>query len=408
MRTAKEFANAKPKDRPYKLHDAGGLFMLVTPAGGRYWRYKYRVDGREKLLALGTADDKTLAEARAARDSARELVKAGHDPVQQKRVARLKNQEAQADTFEQLAREWVAKKGGAWSAVYRDRIVTLLESNLFPVIGALPVRQVDAQVLLGALRPVEARGSLEILARLRQWSGMVLRYGIATGRADRDWSVDIRDAFETRPVQHYKALGIDEMGGLLLKLDDYEGDASTALGLRLMALMFPRPGELRLAEWSEFDLRAATWSVPEARMKMRRPHLVPLARQSIAALKALQKVTGRTAGLLFPNVKDDRRPASENTFLFALYRLGFHSRATTHGFRATASTYLNESGKFRPDVIERQLAHVEADSSRRPYNRALYWPERVAMMQHWADALDEAKASAEKAARRRDSARRRA
>ncbi len=348
MRTAKEFANAKPKERPYKLHDAGGLFMLITPAGGRYWRYKYRIEGREKLLALGTADDKSLAEARAARDVARDLVKAGHDPVQQKRVARLKNQEAQADTFEQLAREWVAKKGGSWSTVYRDRIVTLLEANLFPVIGALPVRQIDAQVLLGALRPVEARGSLEIVARLRQWAGMVLRYGIATGRADRDWSVDIRDAFETRPVRHYRALGMEEMGQLLMALDAYDGEPATALGLQLMAMTFPRPGELRLADWSEFDMKAATWSVPEGRMKMRRPHLVPLSRQAIAVLKALQKATGRTSGLLFANVNDARRPVSENTFLFALYRLGFHSRATTHGFRATASTYLNESGKFRP------------------------------------------------------------
>jgi len=385
--TAKQVDAARPRAKPYKLSDGAGLFLLVTPAGGKYWRLKYYYAGREKLLAFGTAELVSLAEARDKRDAARKALAEGIDPGQEKRIVKLRNLKTAVETFEAVALEWVERRGSNWSEKYRSRIVKLMGADLFPKLGALPVRSIDAPLLLAALRPVEERGALEIVARLRQWAGMVLRYAIATGRAERDCSADLRDAFRTRPTEHYKALSLADLRGFLRSLDGHEGDPATRIGLRLLALTFPRPGELRAAAWSEFDLDAATWTVPAERMKMRREHLVPLSRQARAALRDLQKITG-AGRLLFPNVRDPERPASENTFLFAMYRLGYHGRATSHGFRASASTALNESGKFRSEVIERQLAHVEVSGSRRPYNRAEYWPERVRMMQWWADLLD--------------------
>jgi integrase len=386
--TAKQVDAARPAAKPYKLGDGGGLFLLVLPAGGKYWRMKYHFDGREKLLALGTVELVSLAEARDKRDAARKQLSEGHDPSQRKRVEKLRNVRAAVETFEAVALEWMERRGSNWSEKYRNRILTLMRADLFPKLGALPVRSIDAPLLLAALRPVEARGALEIVARLRQWSGMVLRYAIATGRAERDCSGDLKDAFRTRPTEHYRALALADLGQFLLALDEYDGDPATRVGLRLLALTFPRPGELRAASWSEFNLDDAVWTVPAERTKMRREHLVPLSKQTRAALRELHGLTGE-GRLLFPNVRDPERPASENTFLFAMYRLGYHGRATSHGFRASASTALNESGKFRPEVIERQLAHVETSSSRRPYNRAEYWPERVKMMQWWADRLDE-------------------
>jgi integrase len=397
--TAKHVETAKPKAKPYKLSDGRGLFLLVLPAGGKYWRMKYHFDGREKLLAFGTAELVSLAEARDKRDAARKALAEGIDPGQEKRIVKLRNLKTAAETFEAVALEWVERRGSNWSEKYRNRILTLMRVNLFPKLGALPVRSIDAPLLLAVLRPVEERGALEIVARLRQWAGMILRYAIATGRAERDCAADLRDAFRTRPTEHYRALSLAAMGEFLRAIDGYDGDPATALGLRLLALTFPRPGELRAAAWSEFDLAGGVWTVPAERMKMRREHLVPLSKQARAALRELHKLTG-AGRLLFPNVRDPERPVTENTFLFAMYRLGYHGRATSHGFRATASTALNESGKFRSEVIERQLAHVEVSGSRRPYNRAEYWPERVKMMQCWADRLDQERRSAKASSKR--------
>lgn len=379
--------NARPKPRPYKLFDGKGLFMLVTPTGSKYWRLKYRIHDKEKLLALGVYSDVTLAEARAKRDEARKSIAAQKDPVHERRREKLVASVQAANTFEAIADEWIGKKAITWSKKYKAKVETMLANNLFPVIGKLPIAEINAPVLLAAIKPVESRGSLEIAERCRRYASEIFRYAIATGRAERDWAADLKGAVVQKPVEHYAALPRDQLGKLLVDIDNYDGSERTRIGLQLLALLFPRTIELRAARWSEFDLKARVWSVPAERMKMRRPHLVPLSRQAIALLRTLHKITGESE-FLFPNERNPRTHISENTLLYAIYRIGYHQRMTGHGFRACASTILNDEGKFRHEVIERSLAHVISSASSRPYNRAEYWPERVKLMQHWADLLD--------------------
>lgn len=371
---------AKPGAKVRKLSDGGGLYIQINPNGSRYWRYKYRFHGKQKTLALGTYPDVKLARARKLHQQAREQLAAGVDPGAEKKRAKT---DATEHTFEKIAWEWIHRQEKRWSADHTRRVRTSLEQDMFPDLGDRPIHEIKAPELLATLRKIEHRGALETLSKVTQRCGAIFRYGVATGRCERDIAADLRGAFATRKVSSHAALSADELPEFLHKLEHYDGDRQTKLALELIMLTFVRTSELREAVWSEFDLDNATWYIPAERMKMDDVHIVPLSEQAIAVLQEL----GPGDGLVLPSKKKPTKPVSENTLLYAMYRMGYHGRATVHGFRATASTILNEQG-WRPDVIERQLAHAERNKVRAAYNRAEYLPERRKMMQHWADYLD--------------------
>jgi integrase len=381
---------ARATDRPIKLFDGGGLYLLVKPEGSKLWRMKYRFNGVEKLLSIGTLDDYTLDDAREHRHAARKLLKAGIDPSAKKQAERG----AATDTFRAIADEWL-KRQQTLAPDTIEQFRTRLETHLYPDLGDVPVREVNAPKLLDALRRVEAKGLHETAHRARALAGRVMRYAVATGRAERDPSADLKGALTPVRGKHHAAITDPKrVGDLLRALDGYSGQAATYCALRLAPLVFVRPGELRAAEWSEIDLDAAEWRIPASRMKMKKAHLVPLSRQAVAILREMHMVSGE-ARYVFPSLLDDERPMSNNTVNMALRRLGYgNEEMTGHGFRTVASTLLNEKG-FDPDVIERQLAHVEQNKVRAAYNRAERLTERKAMMQAWADYLDELKRDAE-------------
>lgn len=387
MLTEVAVRNAKPKNKPYKLADGGGLFLWVQPSGGKWWRYKYRFAGKEKLLALGSYPDVSLAEARERHAQARKLLSAGNDPgevkKEEKRQALLKS----VTTFEAIAREWCESRKHKWVTRYGSAMMTRLEKHVFPKLGDRPIADISAPELLAVLRIVENTGALDLAMRLLQASGQIFRYAIATGRAERNPAADLRGALKPPVRKHQAHLKADELPEYLQKLEAYDGSLQTKLALKLLLLTFVRTGELRGAEWTEINLEMAEWRIPAERMKMRDPHIVPLSRQAIAVLAELQPLTGQWR-YVFPNQHKPSGCMSENTMLYGLYRMGYHSKATCHGFRSTASTILNEHG-FRPDVIERQLAHSERNQVRAAYNHAQYLPERREMMQWWADFLDQ-------------------
>jgi integrase len=397
--TSTTIRNARPRKASYKLADEKGLYLLVNPDGSRYWRLKYRFGGKEKLLALGVSDEVSLAEAREARDEAKKLLRNGKDPSAERKAENLRQKYAATNSFRAVAEEWIAKQRNVWDAGHTRRVETTLKNNLYPQIGTRPIAEIDPPELLAALRKIESRGAHEIRQRVQQRAGAVFRYGIATGRCTRDLSADLRGAFTVPDHRNHPALTEKDLPEFLEKLAVYDGEPITRLAIRLLALTFVRTGELRGAEWSEFDLDAAVWRIPAERMKMREPHIVPLSTQALAILEEIKALTG-AGTLVFPQRAKPKRPMSENTILYALYRMGYHSRATGHGFRATASTILNELG-FQADVIERQLAHVERNKVRAAYNRAQYLPERTRMMQQWADLLDAIKAKDKKVLRGR-------
>ena len=370
-----------------KLSDGGGLQLWVQPTGGRLWRLAYRFDGKQKLLALGVYPTVSLADARQARDDAKRLLASGVDPLEAKKE---KNAAASADTFRTIAGEYVArieKEGRADTTITKTK---WLLDFAYPTLGDLSVKEIDPSTVLKALRLVEARGRYETARRLRSTIGTVFRYAIATARAQNDPTIALRDALIRPKVTSRSAITEpNALGALLRAIDSFDGQPETQAALKLMALLFPRPGELRAAEWDEFDLDKAFWNIPAARTKMRRPHHVPLSKQAIDVLKLLRNVV-RDNALLFPGIRTADRPISDGTLNAALRRLGYgKDEVTSHGFRATASSLLNESGKWHPDAIERQLAHVEGDNVRRAYARGEHWDERVEMMQWWADYLDE-------------------
>jgi integrase len=379
--------NAKRREKPQKLSDGGGLHLLVNPDGARYWRLAYRYHGRQKTLALGVYPIVSLADARMARDGAKLLLARNIDPSQarkeQKRAARL----SADNTFEIVAREWCENQRDGWAALYRDYVMRRLEADVFPEIGSRPIAEIEPPELLAVLRKVEKRGAVEIAKRLRQTVGQVFRYGIVTGRAKRDPSVDLKGALKASGRRaHHKAMPREDLPIFLRALSTYDGEARTRLGLHLAVLTFVRTTELRAARWDEVDLETAEWRIPAERMKMRDPHIVPLSRQAVEIFAELRSIAGQS-NYVFPSAGTEGF-MSNNTMLFAMYRLGFHGRATVHGFRAVASTLLNEMG-FHPDCIERQLAHDERNKVRAAYNHAQYLPERRRMMQLWANYLDD-------------------
>lgn len=381
----------KTTDKPYKLGDSGGLYLEVSPAGGKLWRFKYRFEGKEKRLAVGKYPDTGLKEARERRDAARKLVANGVDPGEvrkDKKAAKVAEAANAAATFEAVAREWFAKFSPGWVPSHGGRILRRLEVDVFPWIGARPVGEVSPPEILSALRRIEGRGALETAHRALQNCGQVFRYAVATGRATSDPSRDLRGALPPVKERHHPSITEPKaIGALLRTVEGYAGAFVTKCALRLAPLVFVRPGELRRAEWGEFDLDAAEWRIPAERMKSRAPHLVPLSKQSLAVLRDLHPLTGN-GRYVFPGARSTTRPMSENTVNGALRRLGYgKDELTGHGFRSMASTLLNEQGWHR-DAIERQLAHGERDTVRAAYNYAEHLPERRKMMQAWADHLD--------------------
>ena len=377
-------------DKPYKKSDGGGLFLLVQPNGGKHWRLAYRFSGKQKGLALGSYPTVSLAQARRAREDAKVILAKGLDPSHQRKIDKIAVSLSRSSTFEIVATELLAKFEKEQNAPATLKKKRWLLEFAFAEIGNRPIAEISALELLEVLRKVEKRGRYETATRLRSMASMVFRFAIATGRAERDPSADLRGALITPTVKHHAAIVDPEgIGGLLRSIDGLENSFVVKNALRLAPLVFVRPGELRHAEWTEFDLTAAVWRIPAAKMKMNREHRVPLARQSIEIIQETQKVTG-SSKYLFPSSRSWHRPLSENTFNAVLRRLGYgKDEMTAHGFRSLASTRLNEMGMGTPDVIERQLAHQEANEVRRAYlHAAEFWPERVQMMSAWADYLD--------------------
>jgi integrase len=389
--TVKAIDAAKPGDKPRKLFDSQGLFLLVHPNGSKYWRVKYRHHGKEKLLALGVYPDVPMAAAREARDAARKLIKAGLDPVQQRRHEQRQARIQVDNAFEAIAREWHEQMSGRWSAGHAKAVLWSLQRDAFPTLGPRPVAEITPAEVLDTLKAVEKREALEIAGRVLQRVKAVFRYAVQTGRAQVNPAAELTGVLKTRRVTHQPALPREELPAFLDQLDAYDGQPLTRLALNLLILTWTRPGELRGARWAEFDTEGAIWRIPAERMKMQTPHIVPLSRQALALIEELRSLTERFA-LLFPNQNRITQPISENTMTYAIYRMGYKSRATAHGFRAVASTIANEAGRFRPDVIERQLAHEERNKVRAAYHRAEYLDERRELMQWWADYLDRQRA----------------
>jgi integrase len=381
--------SAKPAERDYKLTDFDGLYLLVRANGSRLWRFAYRFCGKQKQIALGAYPQVTLAEARGRREAARKLLAHGKDPSNERRLEKIAKA-AGGNSFREVAEEFLAKQqreGRSEATLNKNR--WLLEPA-FVAFGSRPIGEVTAPELLHALRKFETRGRYESARRLRTVAGMIFRYAIATGRAQRDIAADLRGALTIPKVNHRAAItDPQELGALLRAIEGYIGQPTTRLALQLSALLFVRPGELRLARWTEIDFETAVWTVPAETMKMKRPHRVPLSHQAIVLLRELHRMTGQ-GEYVFPAVNSFHRPMSNNTLNAALRRLGYtKSEISVSGFRATASTLLNEMGRWNPDAIERQLAHMEENDVRRAYMHAAeFWHERVAMMQVWADYLD--------------------
>ena len=383
--------NTKPGAKPKRLFDSGGLYLEVSPTGSKLWRLKYRIAKREKRLAFGIYPEVSLKDARVKRDDARKLLAAGIDPSAQRKAAEHQS----ASGFEIVAREWFTKFSPNWSPEHAERVIRRFERDVFPWMGTRPIGEITAPELLIALRRVENRGVVETAHRVMQNCSQVFRYAVATGRAERDPTTDLRGALPPVRGNHFASITEPKaIGELLRAINGYQGSFATQCALRLAPLVFVRPGELRRAEWIEFDLDAAEWRIPASKMKMRVIHVVPLSGQAVSILRELRPLTG-SGKYVFPGTRTTDRPMSENTVLAALRRMGYGTNDMTgHGFRSMASTILNEQGWNR-DAIERQLAHAERDNVRAAYNYAEHLPERRKMMQQWADYLDKLKAGAE-------------
>lgn len=367
--------------------DSGGLYLEALPAGGKHWRWKYRIGGKEKRLAIGTYPAVTLAQARQARDEARKKLLDGVDPVQSKLDARLAVRVRMGTTFEAVTRVWFEHWRGPKTARHAEYVMRRLEADVFPALGNKPIADITAPQLLAMAKAIESRGALDIAKRALQTCNQVFRYAVAHGIIERNPGADVRpgDALKARKKTNYARLDGKEVPTLLRKIDSYQGTAHTRLAMQLMALTFVRTGELIAARWGEFDLEAAEWRIPAERMKMRTPHIVPLSAQAVEVLATLHELRS-LSDLVFPGQRNHEQPMSNNTILQALERMGFKHRMTGHGFRSIASTMLHELS-FRHDVIELQLAHQERNAVSAAYNHATYLPERRVMMQAWADHL---------------------
>jgi integrase len=375
---------AKAADKPLKLADSHGLYLEVKLNGSKFWRYRYKIAGKENLFAIGEYPTVGLSDARKARDDARDLVKDGQHPSHIRQTERARNIVGNANTFKAITQEWVEKQRAKWSPYYLGQVERFMDNDVYPHIGRLPIRSVTAANILTILNRVSDRGAETVALNLRQWCSAVFRYAVVTLRADSDPAAALRGAVIRPPINHSKPMSREEIGEFVLKVRGYGGNRTTAIAVRILLLTFVRTVEMRKAEWTEINLDESEWRIPSEKMKMRRPHIVPLSRQVVALLRELQRITG-AGRWLFPN---NRRPddvMSATTVNRALEYMGYASGAVTgHDFRATASTQLHEMG-FRPDVIERQLAHAEQNKVKAAYNHAEYLPERRELMQRWAD-----------------------
>lgn len=382
---------AKPKDKLYRLTDANGLCLEVAPSGSKLWRYRYRFNGSAKMLALGVYPAVTLLKARQSRDEARQMLVDGIDPGEHKKTAK-QAQKVEGLTFETLAREWFDYNAPRWAQTTTYKAKLYLENDLIPNIGSRPLKAITRPELVDLVRKVEARGTLNAAGKIRQWLHQIFRYGLARGVVDANPATDLNVvAAPAKAARHHPHVSFAELPELLGKVEAANIHTLTRLAIRLLVLTAVRPGELRQAPWSEFDLDAATWTVPKERMKARRPHIVPLPRQAVVILRQLQEITGEYA-LVFAGANPDR-PMSENTVNKALRLAGYEGRQTGHGFRHLLSTELNGRG-YNKDWIERQLAHGDSDEIRGTYNHAAYVEQRRDMMQAWADSIDALCASA--------------
>ena len=388
---------AKPTDKARKLADERGLYLLVQPTGGKLWRLDYRFEGKRKTLSLGGYPDVSLAEARKRRDQARELLAAGTDPSAAKKESKQARVEAVANAFEAIGREWHKRKSATWTASTQEKTLAVLEKDLFPWLGSRPVGEIAAPELLLTLRRIEERGAIDTAHRAKQTAGQIFRYAIATGRADRNPAADLQGALTPVAKKHFPAItDAGEVGPLLRAIEAYKGSLIVRSALRLAPMLFVRPGELRRAEWSEIDLDHGEWRIPAEKMKKRRDHIVPLARQAVEILRDLQPLTGH-GRYVFQGVRDHGKPMSEGTVNNALKRMGYDTKneITGHGFRAMARTILHEVLGVDAAVIEHQLAHQVPDLLGATYNRTKFLPQRKAMMQAWADYLDKLRKGAD-------------
>ena len=395
--TDTQIRKAKAGAKPARFFDAGGLYLQASPTGAKLWRFKYRFGGKEKLLAFGVYPDVPLASARLKRDNARKLLADGIDPGEQKKAAKVARAGLAANTFEVIGREWYAKTAPMLAENTKAKLLTFLEKDVFPWIGARPIDSLAAADLIKVIERIEQRGAMDIARRVHNYMGRIFRYAVGRGLVSRDPSRDIelKDILPQENVQHHASvIEPKAVGGLLRAIEGFTGTLGTRCALRLAALVFVRPGELRHAEWTEFDFDKAEWRIPAGKMKMKEQHIVPLSLQAVAILREIQPLTGG-GRYVFPSERTGARPMSENTVNAALRRMGYaKDQMTGHGFRSMASTLLHELG-LPHAVIERQLAHGERNKVSAAYNFAEHLPERRKMMQQWADYLDKLRTGAD-------------
>ncbi len=389
--TNTQIQNAKPKEKPYRISDSGGMYLEIMPNGSKYWRLKYRWLGKEKRLALGVYPTVTLAEAREKREEAKKQLAQDIDPSTAKKQAKRLARINAANTFEAVAREWHGKKSEIWVPKTGVKVMGYLSRDVFPLIGSRPIKDIDAPELLEALRKIEGRGAYFTAGRIKQICGQIFRYAVATGRAQRDPSRDLDGALTTAKTKHYAALDIKEMPGFLQALDKNDARLfpQTRRGIRLLMLTMVRTSELIQATWDEIDLENAVWEIPAERMKMGKPHIVPLSKQAVALFREQKEETEHlNTPYIFPSQPRPKNHMSNNTILMGIKRLGYKGRMTGHGFRALAMTTLMEVLGYPHEIPDTQLAHAKGDNVRRAYDRTKYLPQRKKMMQEWADYLD--------------------
>jgi integrase len=386
MLTDIECKNLKPKEKIYCKTDGYGMYLEIYPNGGKYWRLKYRIAGKQKRIALGVYPQVSPKEARLKRDKYRAIVREGYDPGELRKMKKLEIKENAINTFENIAREWFEKKKGSITSRHAFYIIRRLETNVFPYLGGVPLKKIKPQELLEVIREIENRGSLEVAHRVMQVVGQVFRYAVSSGRAEHDITADLKGALLPVKENHYAYFSEREFKEFLKRIDTLKMNLQTKLAFKLLVLTFVRSGELRGTKRNEFDLKKKEWRIPADRMKMKEQHIVPLSRQAINTLEEIKRISLGTE-LLFPCRTDINKPISDNTLSKALRDNGYRGKATPHGIRATASTILNENG-FSPDVIERQLAHCERNKIRAAYNHAQFLAERREMMDWWGEFVD--------------------
>ncbi len=383
--TATAVKNAKPKSKPYKLSDMNGMYLLVSTTGARLWRYKYRIAGKEGVFAIGEYPQVTLVNARDELARARELVKQGIHPLHQRKLEHLEIVSDAGNTFRAISGDWIDKNKSRWSPYYLKQVERFMELDVYPKIGPLPIKQITAAHIHKILKTVEARGAETVAINIRQWCSAVFRYAVSNLQADADPAAALKGAVTRPKVRHNQPLAPKDIPAFLTTLSKFGGYRTTSIAIELLMLTFVRTVELRKAVWSEFDLDGAMWRIPPERMKMKREHLVPLSKQSVTLLKELHEWTGSRT-FLFPNYRTPTDCMTGTTVNRALERMGYGGKLSAHGFRGTASTILHEQG-YRSELIEKQLAHSELNKVKAAYNHAEYMPERIAMMQDWADYI---------------------